>query len=271
MAEKSIQDQVKLLQNYVGGFAKLLKELQNRIKNLEEKSINPKADGLSEIIEQKKVIDESILVNSDAVKRLDKEIKTILKDKNKKDNHTKVVDDAINRLDNEIVQIKVAGKKSVSDQVKDASNSSDKTKKEKRCRYYNHGFCKYREKCRFIHPKEVCQVYIEGKCEEQSCQNRHPRACKWFQGESGCRRSEDCDYSHDKLVCGNKKVKSYQNYKCAGCKHEWQEKCFVVQHNLKNMEVFFCLNCDEWIKDKDKVFDFGWSLFDQDGNLNYFV
>ena len=99
MAEKSIQDQVKLLQNYVGGFAKLLKELQNRIKNLEEKSINPKADGLSEIIEQKKVIDESILVNSDAVKRLDKEIKTIVKDKNKKDNHTKEVDDAINRLD----------------------------------------------------------------------------------------------------------------------------------------------------------------------------
>jgi hypothetical protein len=82
------------------------------------------------------------LVNSDAVKRLDKDIKTILKDKNKKDNHTKVVDDSINRLVNQFVQIKVAAKKSVSDQVKDASNSSDKTKKEKRCRYYYHGFCK---------------------------------------------------------------------------------------------------------------------------------
>ena len=158
------------------------------------------------------MIDESISANSDAMKRLDKEIKNILKDKNKKDNHKKEVDEAMSRLDNKIVQIKVAAKKSKDD----TSNSSDKTQREKRCRYYNFGFCKYRGKCRFNHPKEVCQTYIEGKCEDKSCQKRHPKACKCFQGESGCRRAEECEYSHNQLVCGNKKV---ENYKCAGCKH----------------------------------------------------
>ena len=86
MAEKSIQDQVKSLQNYMGGIAKLLKYLQSRIQNLEGKGIKPADSGLGEIIEQKNMIDESISANSVAVKRLDKENKNILKDKNKKDN-----------------------------------------------------------------------------------------------------------------------------------------------------------------------------------------
>ena len=37
------------------------------------------------------------------------------------------------------------------------------------------------------------------------------------------------------------------------------------------MEVYFCLNCDDWVKEKGRVFDQGWSLFDLDGNLNNFV
>ena len=39
MAQEILQEQVKQLQSYIGGFAKLLKELQSRIKTLEEKKL----------------------------------------------------------------------------------------------------------------------------------------------------------------------------------------------------------------------------------------
>ena len=36
---------------------------------------------------------------------------------------------------------------------------------------------------------------------------------------------------------------------------------------IKQKAVFFCLNCNDWIKDKSKVFDQGWTLMDQEGFL----
>ena len=41
---------------------------------------------------------------------------------------------------------------------------------------------------------------------------------------------------------------------------------FMFNTTYKKMKYFSAI-----IVDKDKVFDLGWSLFDQDGNLNYFV
>ena len=45
----------------------------------------------------------------------------------------------------------------------------------------------------------------------------------------------------------------------------------VVEHVMNGHTVYFCLNCDDWVKEKGRVFDQGWSLFDLDGNLNNFV
>ena len=269
MVQEVIQEQVKMLQSYIGGFAKLLKELQSRIKTLEEKNSGTSDEGLKEVIEKHNVIEESISANTKAVKRLDTEIKSIVKDKNKKENNRKDIDEALRRLDGEILQIKKGAKKV--ETTNDASKVSDKNKKGIRCRYFNYGFCKYKEKCRFIHPKEVCKTYIGGNCEESSCQKRHPRACKYYQGQTGCKRTEGCEFSHDALICEVETKEKACNFKCAGCKHDWQESQFVVKHDIMNMEIYFCLNCEDWIKDKSKVLNPGWSLFDQDGNLNYFV
>ena len=41
----------------------------------------------------------------------------------------------------------------------------------------------------------------------------------------------------------------------------------MEEHNIKNMRVFFCLNCYDWIKDKNAVFEQGWSMFDEAGFL----
>ena len=60
-------------------------------------------------------------------------------------------------------------------------------------------------------------------------------------------------------------------YTCISCDHTWKESKFVVKHVIQNMEVFFCLNCDDWVQEKSRVLDKGWSLFDMAGNLNQFV
>ena len=51
MAQEILQEQVKKLQSYIGGFAKLLQELQSRIKTLEEKKLGTSDEGVKEVIE----------------------------------------------------------------------------------------------------------------------------------------------------------------------------------------------------------------------------
>ena len=59
----------------------------------------------------------------------------------------------------------------------------------KKCKYFNKGHCKIKSDCKFSHPNEICQIYLAGeKCDQKSCNNRHPKVCKWLQGRSGCRR-----------------------------------------------------------------------------------
>ena len=62
-----------------------------------------------------------------------------------------------------------------------------------------------------------------------------------------------------------------QEYKCVGCKSCWTENGFTVEHVIANQKVQFCLNCEDWIRDKSKVLDKNWTLLDQAGNLRYDV
>ena len=56
-------------------------------------------------------------------------------------------------------------------------------------------------------------------------------------------------------------------YNCAGCKDSWTEIACVKKHVINNKKIFFCLNCDDWIQYKLKVFDQGWTLLDAEGYL----
>ena len=266
MNMETLQEQVKLLQNYIGGFAKLLKDIQSRVKSLEEKQQDPKDDKLMEIMESKKEIDHTLLANSEAVKRIDKEIKGILRDRKKKVESKKEVDDEIKRLDSEIIKLKTENKKNKPRE--EVLKTGDEKKIDKKCRYFNAGYCKYKEKCRFTHPKEVCPNHLSGNCHEKDCKLRHPKPCKWFNGGTGCRRNESCDFLHVTLVCGEEdnaaqeKVKEVDSFECAGCKYAWSDVTCVVKHSVQNMEIYFCLNCDDWIVDKSVVLQPGLSLFD---------
>ena len=59
----------------------------------------------------------------------------------------------------------------------------------KTCKFYNTGFCKYSDACRFRHAKENCS----GKCDKRICEKRHPKPCKFGKG---CKRGQTCCYNH---------------------------------------------------------------------------
>ena len=59
------------------------------------------------------------------------------------------------------------------------------------CPYYRVGYCKYKENCKNIHPKENCD---ERKCSSRDCNKRHRKPCKFGQK---CIRINSCEFLHD--------------------------------------------------------------------------
>ena len=95
----------------------------------------------------------------------------------------------------------------------------EKNKKAKRCKYFNVGYCKYKDECKFIHPKDICKGYLQGNCSgsESDCQGRHPKVCKWFERETGCKRKDDCEFFHDTRACSDRKNLSENQNKRFKC------------------------------------------------------
>ena len=131
--------------------------------------------------------------------------------------------DALSRIDREIDEL---------------SNKIKVTKeKEEICRYYNKGHCKYRNKCRFYHPQNICKVYLEsGKCVGKECSDRHPKTCiYWLRNKTGCARNSDCDFIHVTLVHDDVKARNEsqvdeEEFKCASCKDCWKDKRCMEEH-----------------------------------------
>ena len=64
------------------------------------------------------------------------------------------------------------------------------------CLYHKFGFCKYKETCRNQHHQEECEALFACKS-INTCHTRHPKVCKRFSSEKGCRfESKGCAYHH---------------------------------------------------------------------------
>ena len=61
------------------------------------------------------------------------------------------------------------------------------------CIYFKFGFCKFTDKCRFMHVDQVCE---NTSCEIKLCNLRHPRICKFFRDYNRCKFSEWCAFKH---------------------------------------------------------------------------
>ena len=70
----------------------------------------------------------------------------------------------------------------------------------KKCRYYDRGYCKFQDGCSFVHPLTICQKFLQKEvkeqCNQRQCKDRHPKNCKYWSREEGCRRGEYCQYLH---------------------------------------------------------------------------
>jgi hypothetical protein len=77
-SEKALEEQVKILQKQFGGVVKLVKDLKLTVEALGKKLDAKEIDEVKEILDAQKVIDEVIVAHSDAIKRIDREIKDLV-------------------------------------------------------------------------------------------------------------------------------------------------------------------------------------------------
>ena len=54
-------------------------------------------------------------------------------------------------------------------------------------------------------------------------------------------------------------------------KSEWEESNCVVQHIIQNKECNVCLNCEDWVKNKQNGLNEGWSLFEEEDKIDMVV
>ena len=233
--KRPFDSQVKILEKNMCTLVKAFKELKSTVKILEEKINKPENNEIQDIRESQKILDKAINESSEAIEKINSEIRDL------------------------------QNYKSEDNVPKEDEGKNEKI--EKKCRYHNRGHCKYKKECRFRHSNNICKTHLEdGKCDQKVCQNRHPKVCKWWQGNSGCRRI-DCDYLHVTLASDDEQVKAHKRFPCAGCKNCYDDETCVVHHIVNSAEFFLCLNCEDWIRQKDLIINPGWSLFDHNGDL----
>ena len=61
------------------------------------------------------------------------------------------------------------------------------------CKHNKYGYCKFQEKCRFQHVKQICP---RKDCEIEKCSLRHPRECRYYREYSRCKFGSFCFYHH---------------------------------------------------------------------------
>ena len=75
------------------------------------------------------------------------------------------------------------------------------------CKFYQNGFCKFKEHCRKKHEDKVCDML--NYCRDKTCQESHPQLCRSFSKYKTCRHEEKCAYLHrDDLDPKNKIIEA---------------------------------------------------------------
>ena len=131
-------------------------------KKMDDESIND----IQDILESQALIDEVIVKNSDDIAFM-KKIKWENKDA------IKSVESKIEKLDKEIEKRNIYDQDDQS--KKENEGDKDLEKQNIVCSCYNRGHCKYKSKCSYIHPRNICKIFLkDGKCQVRDCCSRHP-------------------------------------------------------------------------------------------------
>ena len=182
----------ELVENQVN-ILNAVKNLNERLEDLEGKANHGKKNDVKNILESQAMIDEIIVKNTD-------DIALMKKTKGENMSAIKLLESKIDYFDNEIAKI-----------VKEKLQSKEQNTTKKTCKYFNRGFCNNFKNCEFYHSETICELFQKNRiCLKQNCQDRHPKPCRyWIRGD--CQRGEKCAYYHnivrtysDKYICSNK-------------------------------------------------------------------
>ena len=120
-----------------------------------------------------------------------------------------------------------------------------------KCKFFNSGFCKFTNKCKFIHPKSNCQ---NESCKSKGCQLRHPKPCRY---NDKCRRQTTCLYKHNSdeknVICQlNKEI---EELKKANLKLRNETKITELDIEKLNKEIEKLKKTNIELHDKIKMFE----------------
>ena len=113
------------------------------------------------------------------------------------------------------------------------------------CLFFKYGFCKYRETCRQVHYKEICDVV---HCESLNCAKWHPKDCRYFSKFKRCKFGSFCLFSHEHTDVLNQtkdkdlevKTNTLENHI-----EKLEAELKVVKDNLRDVEKKFqCLEIE---------------------------
>ena len=224
---KTLKEKIRELADNQNHIVEAIKHLKEQFKTIIEKNNDEETKNVKNIIESQTMIDELVVKNSDDI---------ALMKKVKDDNAV-----AIKHLESKIHDIE----KEIDERMKKVDKSSETG--EITCKYYNRGFCKKREFCVYLHKSAtICESRRNGtKCENNRCEQRHPRTCKHYL-RSACWRDESCAYLHLKI----QSERVYENV--GNVNHEnvdiMNKGVFDLQ---ENMEEAFIVNDDEAVEDNE--------------------
>ena len=120
----------------------------------------------------------------------------------------------------------------------------------KKCPYYNRGYCKFGDRCNYKHLDKVCD---DINCNEESCDKRHPYPCK-FGLRCKLNRKKICLYWHVTFAPGDSKIDALEkkldkkigalekrvapgDEKMDALEKKLNKKLGVLENRVKEMEI----------------------------------
>ena len=145
---KHIEEQIENLKTNQGHVIEAVKNLNVRFEAIERAIDLEKLKDVEEIIDSQEIIDELVVKMSDDIKILQESKNINLL--------------TIEKMDSEITMIKDK-EREILESIRDSARGNEDGKGlVGKCRYWDRGYCKFRNRCKFVHPPKRCEIFLQG-------------------------------------------------------------------------------------------------------------
>ena len=158
---------VKSLEEKLNKFERRLNTVRPIMLNLDEK--------FNKLEKRINIIEEYVVKN----KEIELNAQQVLSEGTEIINNFKLLEEQVYANKEVLSKIENDSKRDQSLEPVEHENSTQKGKNdERRCKFWNAGYCKFKKDCQFSHPVVICSVVA---CLDKSCRKRHPKPCKNLQ------------------------------------------------------------------------------------------